>query len=88
MIRLPQHMLEEGDVVQVHSNGYGTGTVDQVEIDTVTILRPYIHHDGPTGINYIGTEYFTLSRSNKMINVCSGPDLMIRIGEIPGEGTA
>lgn len=55
-----QRELKAGDQVTIGHGPYTTATVTKVVDGLVHLVRPYVHIDEQTGIDYIGVENWTM----------------------------
>jgi hypothetical protein len=59
-ITVTQRQLEPGDQISIGMGGYSTATVTKIEDGIIHLVRPYVHIDSQTGIDYIGVEHWTM----------------------------
>lgn len=55
-----QRDLLAGDQVSIGMGSYSTATVTKVQDGIIYLVRPYVHIDSQTGIDYIGVENWTM----------------------------
>lgn len=59
-ITVTQRDLQPGDKISIGMGGYNTATVTKISEGLVYLVRPYVHLDEQTGIDYIGVENWTM----------------------------
>jgi hypothetical protein len=60
-----QRQLEVGDTVSIGMGGYSTATVTKIREGLIYLVRPYVHLDAQTGIDYIGVENWTMTQDSQ-----------------------
>lgn len=55
-----QRQLQAGDQISIGMGGYSTATVTKIQDGIIYMVRPYVHIDSQTGIDYIGVENWTM----------------------------